>query len=60
MAQRFDNHVDTAGPRGPSDQMSQRTVKIGKTGPDPLRVAQFVALTFLVGISFLFVGYALS
>ena len=29
-------------------------------GPDATRVAQFAALTFLVGVAFLMVGYALS
>lgn len=32
----------------------------GKNGPDPVRVAQFAGLTFLIGVAFLLVGYALS
>lgn len=29
-------------------------------GPNPVRVAQFAALTFIVGVTFLMIGYALS
>ena len=60
MAQRFDDHVDPAGPRGPANKMAKQNVTTGRAGPDPTRVAQFAALTFLIGVGFLLVGYAIS
>jgi hypothetical protein len=45
----------------PASTHDRRTrTSIGKPGPHPARVAQFAALTFLVGVAFLLVGYALS
>lgn len=60
MAQRFDDHVDPAGPRGPADKKAKRNDTIGRADPDPIRVAQFAVLTFLIGAGFLLVGYAFS
>ena len=50
-------HSGNAEPDGGSRKQRNRT---GRGGPDPVRVAQFAGLTFLVGVAFLLVGYALS
>ncbi len=54
MALPFDGEAD------PDGGSQKRRTPTGKRGPDPVRVAQFAGLTFLVGIAFLPVGYALS
>ena len=57
MVHPFD---DPGGPLGPADNVVKRKVPIGKAGPNPARAAQFAALTFLLGVGFLLVGYMLS
>jgi hypothetical protein len=48
------------GDADPDGEPQKRRAPTGRRGPDPVRVAQFAGLTFLVGIAFLLVGYALS
>lgn len=60
MAQPLDDNVDPARSPGPRDKTANPTIASGRSGPDPIRVAQFAALTFLVGAAFLLVGYVLS
>jgi hypothetical protein len=54
MALPFSGNAD---PDGGFQKGRHRT---SRGGPDPVRVAQFAGLTFLVGVAFLLVGYALS
>jgi hypothetical protein len=60
MAQPRDDNVDPARSPNPREKSAKRTIATGRPGPDPARVAQFAALTFLVGAAFLLVGYVLS
>ena len=58
MAQSLDDNVDPA--RSPRGKTASPTIASGRPGPNPARVAQFAALTFLIGAAFLLVGYVLS
>jgi hypothetical protein len=54
MALPFSGNAD------PDGGLPKRRNRTGRGGPDPVRVAQFAGLTFLVGVAFLLVGYAFS
>ena len=60
MAASFDDRVDADRARSQRKKVTRRPTSVGRPNPDPTRVAQLAALTFLVGATFLVVGYALS
>lgn len=61
MARPFSGNDEPTRSRLSKMKPVRRTVSVRTPpGPNPARVAQFAALTFIVGVTFLMIGYALS